>query len=237
MNALDNKESPQEGVSLHRAEQSDKPVFIIDSDPRWRDTLANLLAGSGYCIHVFATAESFLASLNTKSSGVLVADLEVKRMSGLALQSEVNQREANLPVIFITGRNKVKTCVTAIKRGAFDILEKPVDSNNLLKRIQDAFLLTEQEARKRTERAAIEKRCTNLTPREREVMLLIVKGLSNRDIAERIGISYRTIEVHRSRVMGKMQADTLPDLVRQVEMCRQCATRASIPLQNPSPGC
>lgn len=236
MNTLLYKEQSRQGVSLHRAGQEGKSVFIIDSDPMLRDMLATRLVSDGYTVQVYASAEAFLAAISDSTRGVLVTDLQVKRMSGLVLQSELNLRNANLPVIFLAGRSHLRTCVSAMKQGAFNILEKPVDGSELMEALREAFLLVAQEDRKRKAWAAIERRCTSLTPRETEVMLFIVKGLSNREIAQRIGVSIRTVEVHRSRVMGKMRADTLPDLVRQVAMCRYCPSHEPAPVQRPEPG-
>jgi two-component system response regulator FixJ len=236
MNTLLYREPSREGISRHRAGQAGKPVFIINSDPMLRDMLVTVLARAGYHVCVFASAEAFLAAHSDATRGVLVTDLQVRRMSGIALLSELQRRNANLPVVFLTGRNHLKTCVSAMKQGAFNILEKPVDGSELMGALREAFLLVAQEDRKRKARDAIEKRCAGLTPRETEVMLFIVKGLSNREIAQSIGVSIRTVEVHRSRVMGKMRADTLPDLVRQVALCRNCSSLDPASVQRPEPG-
>jgi two-component system response regulator FixJ len=234
MNSVFRRESATEEVGLFREGRTIKSVFVIDHEASLRDTLNSLLAAAGYQVRVFACAEAFLATLNARTSGVLIADLQVRRMSGLALQQELARRNAGLALIFMTTHDPLKTCVTAMKQGAVNILQKPLDRGELLGSVGEAFAQVEKQARARAIRGAITTRCASLTPREREVMLFIVRGLANRKIAQRIGVSARTVEVHRARVMEKMQATTLPDLVRQVEHCGPCENCTIAAVQHPS---
>jgi RNA polymerase sigma factor (sigma-70 family) len=140
-------------------------------------------------------------------------------MSGLELQMELAAQGIEWPIIFISGNSNVNISVRAMKAGASDFLEKPFSNKDLLESIRDAFKQAEEDKQDHIRRTAIEDQCESLTARELEVMQLVVSGLRNRDIAHRLGVCSRTVEVHRSRVMTKMEADSLPHLVRMVDLC------------------
>ena len=142
-------------------------------------------------------------------------------MSGLDLQTELARRHIKQPIIFITGHGDVRMSVRALKAGAIDFLEKPFSNNDLLASIREAFLHADKHKKHRDDIAEMRRRYASLTEREREVMRHVVGGLSNRHLAEQLGVSDRTIEVHRSRGMKKMGADSLPDLVRKYALCRE----------------
>ena len=189
-------------------------IFLVDDDPAVRDALAVFLEGSGFRVSQFDSAEAFLANTRGTRNGVLVLDQRMGGMSGLELQEELKARNIELPTIFITGHGDVQMSVTAMKEGAVDFLEKPFRNCDLLAGIEAAVARQEAQRAHLARRTAAEQRYQGLTPREREVMEYIVSGEPNRTIAERLAVSVRTVEVHRAKVMEKMRAGSLPDLVR-----------------------
>lgn len=195
------------------------PVFLVDDDAAVRDALSFYLEGSGFTARTFASAEAFLEGLDGMGCGVLVVDQRMTGMSGLELQSELNDRGVELPTIFITGHGDVRMSVKAMKEGAADFLEKPFRNSDLLASIEQVLV---QDAAKMEEyrlQARLKAKRKRLTPREKQVMECIVRGLSNKNIAELLRVSIRTVEVHRRRVMEKMDAASLPDLVRMADAC------------------
>jgi FixJ family two-component response regulator len=193
---------------------TDATIFLVDDDPAVRDALTVFLEGSGFTVRRFDSAEAFLANTRGAERGVLVLDQRMGGMSGLELQKELKSRHIDLPTIFITGHGDVQMSVTAMKEGAVDFLEKPFRNCDLLAGIEAALARQEAQKAQMARRAAADSRCRSLTPREREVMEYIVRGEPNRTIARHLGVSVRTVEVHRAKVMEKMRADSLPDLVR-----------------------
>ena len=193
-------------------------VFLVDDDPAVRRSLARLLRISGFEVLSFATAQNLLAVLTADSGpGCVVADLRMPRLSGLDLQAELHRRGLDLPIVFISGRADVKSSVLAMKGGAVDFLEKPVDAAMLGNAIRGAL---ERDARRRAERAVraeLEGRAKSLTPREREVFALVVNGLLNKQVGAELGATEETIKVHRARIMEKMQAGSLAELVRMAD--------------------
>lgn len=191
-------------------------VFIVDDDEAVRSSLKALLRSQGFAVEAFASAEDFLASGAAGREGCLIADIRLPDMDGLSLQEELVRRKAGLPVIIVTGHGDVPLAVRAMKAGAIDFLEKPYDETELLESIQRAL----NEAQHAHERAATiqaaEERMATLTERERQVMELLAAGRPNKVIAYELDTSPRTIEIHRARVMEKMQAKSLADLVRMV---------------------
>lgn len=189
-------------------------VFIVDDDPSVRDSLALLLSLRGYATSVFANAEDFLTSLQADWTGCVVADIRMPGMSGLELQEYLRKQAPSLPVIVVTAHGDVTAARRAFLADAIDFIEKPFDSDQLAAAIERALASGKQEPpadQQDTSGRAV------LTDREREVMLLLVKGLHNRHIAEQLGISPRTVEVHRSRVLSKVGADNIVALVRLVD--------------------
>jgi len=200
------------GQNVHR-----QTVFIVDDDPSVRDALSLLLSLRGHATAVFACAEDFLRALAPVWRGCVVTDIRMPGMSGLDLQAAVAAHPSRLPVIVITGHGDVAAARQAFKAAAVDFLEKPFDEEQLLRAIERAFeRLPPPPALAAPEAADRE----TLSGREREVMQLVVDGLDNRTIGERLGISPRTVEVHKGRVMRKVGARNLADLIRIASLGR-----------------
>jgi RNA polymerase sigma factor (sigma-70 family) len=196
--------------------ETDPTVFVVDDDPAMRQSLRWLIESVNVAVETYAAAQDFLAAYDPNRPGCLVLDVRMPGMGGLDLQAELARREIEVPVIIITGYAEVPTAVRALKSGALDFIEKPFSDQLLLDRIQQAIASDRQARVRRHERAALAARVAQLTPREREVMQLVVAGSSNREIAAELGLSVKTVEVHRARVMEKMKVDSLADLVRIV---------------------
>lgn len=185
-------------------------VFIVDDDASVRDSLALLLSLRGYATRVFASAEDFLGALQPDWCGCVVADIRMPGMSGLELQEHLRRRAPELPVVVVTAHGDVTAARRAFLNEAVDFIEKPFDSGQLVATIERALGTDAKGPAHAPARPA-------LTEREREVMLLLAKGLHNRRIAEQLGISPRTVEVHRARVLNKTGADNIVELVRLVD--------------------
>lgn len=192
----------------------DNTVFILDDDASIRDSLGILLGLRGYRTAVFADAASFLGVLRDDWQGCLLLDIRMPGMDGLTLQQELHDRACNLPVIIITGHGDVTSARQAFRAAAVDFLEKPLDETRLLTAINEAFALQRSNIETRLQQKKFAQCLSELTPREREVMELVIAGRHNREIAEILGISVRTIEVHKARMMAKLGADNIPQLVR-----------------------
>lgn len=196
-------------------------IFIVDDDAPVRDSLALLLGLKGYAIRSFASAEDFLTACQPNWHGCLLLDIRMAGMNGLELQQQLISRQIVLPIIFITGHGDVAAARAALKAGAADFLEKPLDDQILITTIADAL---ERSAHQRDEAAAAQEimdRMSRLTAREHEVMEKITLGEPNREIARQLGISPRTVEVYKARMMEKMQARSLPELIRLVLSIRK----------------
>lgn len=191
-------------------------VFIIDDDAAVRQSLALLIRSMALPVASFESAQDFLERGDPTQPGCLVLDIRMPGMSGLELQDELVQRGFLLPVIFITGHGDVAMAVRAMKHGAVDFIEKPFNDQILLERINQALELDLQRRQAHSERADIERRIATLSPREREVMTRIVAGQANKVIAIELGLSERTVEIHRAKVMSKSGAHSLAELVSMV---------------------
>lgn len=213
-------------------EGKEPTVYVVDDDEAVSSSLSWLLESVGLCVRTYGNAADFIAGMGGDPWGCLVLDVRMPGMSGLELQQRLRDRGLELPVIFITGHGGVANAVRAIKSGAHDFLEKPFDDQTLLDRVQQAIDLSTEARRCRTARAALLERHAGLTPREREVMELVVEGRPNKVIAQILGLSSKTVEAHRAHVMDKMAARSLTDLVRQ-SMCIQSPDH---PLPHPDPG-
>ncbi len=191
-------------------------VHVVDDDPAVRDSLDFLLDSAGIGVRTYACAADFLAQAPSIRSGCVLTDVRMPDIDGLALQRRLAELGSRLPVIVMTGHGDVPIAVEALKTGAKDFLEKPFDDEHLLRIVRDA--LAESEAvREKTEAiGAIRVRMDSLTPREREVLDRLVAGAATKSIAQDLGTSPRTVEVQRARVMEKMAANSLPELVRMV---------------------
>lgn len=198
---------------------SDQTVFIVDDDAAVRDGLAMLLETAGLPAKTYASAQEFLAAFDPAQSGCLLLDVRMPEMSGPELQKELNRRGSLLPIIFLTAHGDIATTAQAFKAGASDFLTKPVDSPSLLKSVHAALeqnaRLQHQAATQQAQRARIK----TLTERERQIMALVVAGQPNKKIAQKLGISHRTVEIHRTRVMQKTGAANLLELSRIAEAC------------------
>jgi FixJ family two-component response regulator len=189
-------------------------VFIVDDDEAVRDSLQWLLESHDLAVRHYASAQAFLDACDATLSGCLVLDVRMPDMSGLELHEKLGERGISWPVVFITGHGDVPMAVSALKRGAVDFIEKPFRDEEMLDLIRKC-LVTDAAQRQRQQRdAALRERSASLTEREREVMKLIVGGNFNKEIADQLGISVKTVEVHRGRVMDKMAARTVADLVQ-----------------------
>ncbi len=187
-------------------------VFIVDDDPAVRDSLTALLKAAGYAVEAYPDAEAFLAAYDPRQPGCLVLDMQMPGMGGLGLQSVLAERKDNRPIIFLTAHATVPTTVRALKKGAFDFLEKPTKGKTLLAHVRSAL---QRDAESRHEAAVLEQarmRCATLTRREREVLQLLITGSSNKDIGHRLGISHRTVELHRMHIMQKTGAQNVIEL-------------------------
>lgn len=191
-------------------------VFIIDDDDAARESLCWLIGSVRLKVAAFASAADFLAAYRVGQPGCLVTDVRMPGLSGLDLQAELKRRGIDLPVIVVTGHGDVPMAVRAMKAGAFDFVEKPFNDQVLLDRVQKAVESSVAACRDRAQRSDIQARLDQLTPRERQVLDMVVAGESNKGIAHSLGISEKTVEAHRAQVMAKMQARSLPELTRLV---------------------
>lgn len=189
-------------------------VFIVDDDPAVRDALSLLLGIQDYRVAVFGDAESFLKAYKSEWRGCLVLDIRMPGMDGLTLQKHLAELGSELPVIIMTGHGDVASAREAFRAFAVDFLEKPLDHRKLLAAIADAFSRQRTRLVADMNRSDIERLLARLTPREREVMARVVAGQHNRDIAAEPGISARTVEVHKARMMDKLGVNNVADLVR-----------------------
>jgi FixJ family two-component response regulator len=187
-------------------------VFLVDDDDALRRATTRLLKACGYDVREFASAEEYLAAFDADAPGCLLLDLRMPGQSGLELQQALAERGSALPIVFLTGHADVPTSVYAMKQGAVDLLQKPVQEPELLAALDRAL-----ERRGRAEISALQRRYATLTPREREVLSELVAGQRNKQTAYALGISERTVKLHRARVLEKMGAESLADLGRMAE--------------------
>jgi FixJ family two-component response regulator len=194
--------------------RSDAVVFVVDDDASVREALRSLFQSVGLGVEIFASARAFLEAARPDAPGCLVLDVRLPGLSGLDLQHELTKAGVSLPIVFITGHGDIPMTVQAMKAGAVEFLTKPFRDQDLLDAVQQAI---ERDRAARNERADLEElrsRFDSLTPRERQVMALVVSGLLNKQIAAELGISEITVKIHRAQVMQKMEADSLAHLVR-----------------------
>jgi FixJ family two-component response regulator len=193
-------------------------VFVVDDDESFCKALSRLIRSIGLDVQAFATPAAFLARPRHDRLACAVLDLRMPGASGLVVQEALARADADIPIVFLTGHADVPTSVRAMKAGAIDFLEKPLNEQEFLDTIQRALERARELRNARAERERISRRAAKLTPREREVCALVVAGLPNKLVADRLGAAEKTVKLHRARVMEKMQADSLADLVRMAQI-------------------
>lgn len=192
-------------------------VFVIDDDPSVRSSLKFLISTVGLRVESFESADAFLKKSLPDAPGCLVLDVRLPGLSGLDLQHRLSARNIRIPIVFVTGHGDIPMSVRAIKAGAVEFLTKPFRDQDLLDAIRVALEQDRTRREQEKEMAELRSRFFSLTPREREVIFMVVSGLSNRQIADQLGTAENTVKVHRGRAMEKMQAQSLADLVRMFE--------------------
>ncbi|MBJ6135845.1 response regulator transcription factor [Ochrobactrum sp. Q0168] len=190
-------------------------VYVIDDDEAFRDSLVWLLESSQYTVRAFDSAEAFLDAASPDMSGCVIADVRMSGITGLELHRRLQALGVDLPTIIVTGHGDVPMAVTAFRDGVVDFIEKPLDDQYVLERIEFCLAKARENARLRQQADDFARRYESLTQREKEVLEYIVAGKLNKQIADLMDISIKTVEVHRSRVMEKMQVTNVAELVRQ----------------------
>ena len=199
---------------MTQKQQEQPTVFIVDDDPAIRFAMQALMDSVNINHEIFASGDEFLESVDDHRAGCLVLDIRMPGLGGLELQEELIKRESTLPIIFITGHGDVPMAVDAMQKGAVDFIQKPFRDQDLLDRIREALRTDAERREEQQKHAEVAQRLDRLTNREREVFDLVVTGKPNKVIAYELGVSQRTVEIHRARVMEKMQARSLADLVK-----------------------
>ena len=205
--------------------EAEPTIFVIDDDPSVRQSLESLIKSVGWRVLIYGSAQEFLGSGHLDAPGCIILDVRLPGLSGLDLQQALLRAKSHLPVIFITGHGDIPMSVQAMKAGAVEFLTKPFREQDLLDALKLALDRDRTTRQQRAELAALRARYDSVTPREQQVMGLLVTGLLNKEIAATLGVSEVTIKVHRSQIMQKMQADSLANLVRMAE-------RLGIPASN-----
>lgn len=191
-------------------------IFIIDDEPDVRDALRLLVRAAGHDAEAFASARDFLARYRPSQRGCLVLDVRMPEMTGLELQQELNQRGIDIPIVFISGHGDIPMAVRAVQAGAVDFLEKPFNDEDLLERIERALARDREQYEQAADRSDVAARLAQLTPRERDVLRLLLDGAVNKIVARELDLSVRTVELHRAHILSKMDVDNVPQLIRLV---------------------
>jgi FixJ family two-component response regulator len=192
-------------------------VYVVDDDVSMRTALDRMFRVAGFAVKTFDSPAAFLSHDRDAALCCAVLDVQMPAIDGLALQARLNEAGRTLPVVFITGHGDVPTSVRAMKRGAIDFIEKPFETEEIMAAVRRALDACRDSESVREQRATLEQKLKSLTPREREVFILVTQGLLNKVIAARLGTAEKTIKVHRGRVMEKMAANSLAELVRVAE--------------------
>jgi FixJ family two-component response regulator len=203
-------------------------VFVVDDDSSVLSAVARLIRSAGHNVEVFASPQEFLDRAPSNEPGCLVVDLRMPELSGLELQNGLIRAGCGLPVIFMSGQADIQSTVKAMQSGAVDFLIKPFDEQQLLDAIDRAIAHDVKERAARAERHALRVRLELLTPREREVCMLVAAGRLNKQIAAELGIAEKTVKAHRARVMAKLDAPSVAELVRIVERAREPETNTPL---------
>jgi FixJ family two-component response regulator len=193
-----------------------KRIYLVDDDESTLRSLGRLLRIEGFDTVLFASPSDFLQSLGQANAGCVIADLKMPEMSGIEMYEMMKRAGCILPVIFLSGQGAIPDSVMAMKRGAINFLTKPATREDILAAIEEAFRFQDAKQQEHSENAEIRRRFGSLTPREKEVCIKVTEGLLNKQIAGDLGITEKTIKVHRGRVMEKMAADSVAALVRMV---------------------
>lgn len=189
-------------------------VYVVDDDDAVRRAFSALLESVGYAYQVFPSAREFLKHYDSERQACLVLDIRMPEMSGLELQEDLHKRGIDIPIIFVTGHGDVPMAVQAMRKGAFDFVQKPFRDQDLLDQINRALQVDAAKRKDTADKAETVQRWSTLTPREKEVMALIVEGKANKVIAMDLGLSERTVEIHRAHVMEKMKVRSVAQLVK-----------------------
>ena len=199
---------------MNATHETEQTVFIVDDDASIRQSMGLLLGSVNIACESFESASDFLDAWSADKAGCLVLDIRMPGLGGLELQEKLNELDCSLPIIFITGHADVPMAVEAMQKGAFDFVQKPFRDQDLLDRINDALAAHSETRKEEAEQADIRAHIETLTPREKDVFELVVTGKPNKIIAHELSVSQRTVEIHRARVMEKMEAKSLATLVR-----------------------
>ena len=194
--------------------ESNATVFIVDDDASMRRALSLLLQSAGYRVETYASAEDFLRREHYHGVGCIILDLRMPGLTGMELQENLTRSEYGMPIIFLTGHGELSMGIQAMKRGAIDFLTKPCDDEQLLGAVQGAIRRDIQARENYQEKQEILRRIDLLTPREKEILRYIITGLLNKQIAAKLGIAEPTVKIHRGRIMEKLKANSVADLVR-----------------------
>jgi RNA polymerase sigma factor (sigma-70 family) len=212
------------GNDAPSARQSDKikiekganNVYVVEDDPASRELLIDLFRSANFNVKTYPSGNAFLDDLPKATTGCIVLDVRMPGMNGFEVQAELTRRSLRLPVIFVTAHGATRMAVRAMKAGAHDFVEKPIDTAEMLEIVRDALSRSAESAAARAKKEEIQDRVDQLTPRERDVLDLIAEGELNKQIAHRLGIAQRTVEVHRANIMEKMGAKSAAALIRMV---------------------
>ena len=210
--------------------EHDSVVFVVDDDDSLRRSLERLLRVNGHNVESFSSASGFLARPDPDVPCCLILDIRMPSLSGLDVQRAVNEAGRALPIVLMTGFADVESCVLGMKAGAADFLLKPFDEGQLLRAVTAALIQSAETRRARGVRAGIERRLAELTPRERQVFWLVVKGMLNKQIAGQLGTKEGTIKLHRANVMRKLNAQSVADLVRMADRLEGSSSMPSRPV-------